>query len=73
MMLERLNKIPKASLPLTAYLDYVGITGLTAYFAMFNVPQVKKEDVVVISGWAKQVKINVHENSFSVIDFSGAG
>ena len=46
------NKVPKGPLPLTAYLDYLGVTGLTAYVGFFNVVPLKKEDVVVISGAA---------------------
>ncbi|CAH6720446.1 uncharacterized membrane protein [[Candida] jaroonii] len=39
-------------LPLTAYVDWVGGTGLTAYFGLYDVAQLKKEDVLVVSGAA---------------------
>lgn len=38
--------------PLSAYVDIVGGTGLTAYFSMFEVHKLKKSDVLVVSGAA---------------------
>lgn len=47
------NKVDvDAGLPLTAYLDFIGITGLTAYYGLTDVASVKASDVVVVSAAA---------------------
>jgi Putative NADP-dependent oxidoreductases len=43
------NKIPDADIPLTWYLDVLGFTGLTAYFGLLQVANLKKSDTIVIS------------------------
>jgi NADPH-dependent curcumin reductase CurA len=53
---EKLNKIPTAqSIPATAYLGVLGLTGLTAYFGMLDIGQPKEGESVVISGAAGAV------------------
>ncbi len=47
-----LNKIDTRVLPIPVYLSALGITGLTAYFGLLEVGQVKPGDTVVISGAA---------------------
>jgi NADPH-dependent curcumin reductase CurA len=41
--------------PITAYLSVLGVTGLTAYFGMFDVAQPKEGETVVVSGAAGAV------------------
>lgn len=43
---------PESPLPLTAHLDFLGITGLTAYVGLFDVANLKASDVLVVSGAA---------------------
>lgn len=43
------NKIPQTDLPMTMFLDVLGMTGLTAYFGLLQVAQLKKTDTIVIS------------------------
>lgn len=43
------NTVPQSKLPLTYFLDILGLTGLTAYFGLLEVAQLKATDVVVIS------------------------
>ncbi|ODQ83256.1 hypothetical protein BABINDRAFT_82736 [Babjeviella inositovora NRRL Y-12698] len=43
------NKIADTSIPLTMYLDVIGLTGLTAYVGLIDVGKVTKDDTVVIS------------------------
>ena len=45
-----LNKIDTHMLPMPVYLSALGITGLTAYFGLLEVGQVKTGETVVISG-----------------------
>jgi NADPH-dependent curcumin reductase len=47
-----LNKIDTRMLPMPVYLSALGITGLTAYFGLLEVGQVKTGETVVISGAA---------------------
>ena len=47
-----LNKIDTHMLPMPVYLSALGITGLTAYFGLLEVGQVKTGETVVISGAA---------------------
>src|SRR2546430_14430258 len=41
--------------PITAFLSVLGVTGLTAYFGMFDVAQPKEGETVVVSGAAGAV------------------
>jgi NADPH-dependent curcumin reductase len=41
--------------PITAFLSVLGVTGLTAYFGMFDVGQAKEGDTLVVSGAAGAV------------------
>ena len=50
-----LNKIDPKLAPLPVYLSVLGMTGLTAYFGLFDVGQLKAGDTVVISGAAGAV------------------
>lgn len=43
------NKVLDKSIPLTMYLDVLGMTGLTAYFGLFDLAQLKATDTIVIS------------------------
>ncbi|KAL7666296.1 Enoyl reductase (ER) domain-containing protein [[Candida] zeylanoides] len=43
------NKVPDLGLPLTLFLDTVGMTGLTAYFGLLDVAKLKATDTIVIS------------------------
>lgn len=47
-----LNKVDPRLAPLPVYLSALGITGLTAYFGLLEVGQLKSGDTVVISGAA---------------------
>ena len=51
-----LNKIDPKLAPLPVYLSVLGMTGLTAYFGLFDVGQLKAGDTVVISGAAGAVE-----------------
>lgn len=46
------NKLPSTGLPLSAFLDFAGMTGMTALYALTDVHAVKPSDVIVISGAA---------------------
>lgn len=46
------NKVDPRLAPLPVYLSALGITGLTAYFGLLDVGQIKAGDTVVISGAA---------------------
>ena len=50
-----LNKIDPGLAPLPVYLSALGMTGMTAYFALLEVGQPKEGDTVVISGAAGAV------------------
>jgi NADPH-dependent curcumin reductase CurA len=50
-----LNKIDPKLAPLPVYLSVLGMTGLTAYFGLLDVGQMKAGDAVVISGAAGAV------------------
>lgn len=43
------NKIENTSIPLTLYLDVIGMTGLTAYFGLKEVGQFKEGQTIIIS------------------------
>lgn len=43
------NKIPPSKLPLTLFIDTIGMTGLTAYFGLLDVANLKATDTIVIS------------------------
>ena len=45
-----INKVDPRLAPLPVYLSALGITGLTAYFGLLEVGQIKAGDTVVISG-----------------------
>jgi len=47
-----INKVDPRLAPLPVYLSALGITGLTAYFGLLEVGQIKAGDTVVISGAA---------------------
>jgi NADPH-dependent curcumin reductase CurA len=49
------HKIDTSVAPKTTYLGALGITGLTAYFGLFDVAGLKKGDTVVVSGAAGAV------------------
>jgi len=49
------HKIDTSVAPKTTYLGALGITGLTAYFGLFDVARMKKGDTVVVSGAAGAV------------------
>ncbi|MBZ5532205.1 MAG: NADP-dependent oxidoreductase [Acidobacteriia bacterium] len=49
------NKIDPKLAPLPVYLSVLGVTGLTAYFGLLDVGQMKAGDTVVISGAAGAV------------------
>jgi hypothetical protein len=50
-----LNKVDPKLAPLPVYLSVLGLTGLTAYFGLLDVGQLKTGDTVVISGAAGAV------------------
>ena len=50
-----LNKVDPRLAPLPVYLSVLGLTGLTAYFGLLDVGQLKTGDTVVISGAAGAV------------------
>jgi len=50
-----LNKVDPRLAPLPVYLSVLGLTGLTAYFGLLDVGQLKAGDTVVISGAAGAV------------------
>jgi NADPH-dependent curcumin reductase len=52
---QGLNKISPALAPLPMFLSVLGMTGLTAYFGLFDVGQPKQGDTVVVSGAAGAV------------------
>ncbi|ODV78051.1 quinone oxidoreductase [Suhomyces tanzawaensis NRRL Y-17324] len=43
------NKVENTKVPLTWYLDVLGMTGLTAYFGLLDVAKLKATDTIVIS------------------------
>ncbi|ODV64916.1 quinone oxidoreductase [Hyphopichia burtonii NRRL Y-1933] len=43
------HKIEDTSIPLTMYLDVLGVTGLTAYFGLFKVVNLKATDTILVS------------------------
>lgn len=47
-----LQKIDASSVPASAYLGVLGIPGLSAYFGLLDVGQIKKGETVVVSGAA---------------------
>jgi hypothetical protein len=49
------TKIDTSDVPLSAYLGALGMTGMTAYFALLNVGAPKEGDTVVVSGAAGAV------------------
>ena len=44
-----LNVIPDIGLPLTVFLDVLGLTGLTAYFGLLEVAKLKPSDTIIVS------------------------
>jgi hypothetical protein len=54
-----LTKVDPARAPLTAYLNVLGMPGMTAYFGLFDVGQPKAGDTVVVSGAAGAVGMTV--------------
>jgi NADPH-dependent curcumin reductase CurA len=52
---QGLNKVNPALAPLPMFLSVLGMTGLTAYFGLFDVGQPKAGDTVVVSGAAGAV------------------
>ena len=52
---QGLNKVNPALAPLPMFLSVLGMTGLTAYFGLFDVGQPKPGDTVVVSGAAGAV------------------
>jgi len=50
-----LNKVDTAIAPLTTYLHVLGMTGMTAYFGILEVGEMKPGDVVLVSGAAGAV------------------
>lgn len=52
---ENITKVNPNLAPLPVYLSALGMTGLTAYFGLIDVGQVKENDTVVISGAAGAV------------------
>jgi len=52
---QGLNKVNPALAPLPLFLSVLGMTGLTAYFGLFDVGQPKAGDTVVVSGAAGAV------------------
>jgi NADPH-dependent curcumin reductase CurA len=52
---QGLNKVDPKLAPLPMYLSALGMTGLTAYFGLFDVGQPKAGDTVVVSGAAGAV------------------
>lgn len=52
---QGLNKVNPALAPLPMFLSVLGMTGLTAYFGLFDVGQPKSGDTVVVSGAAGAV------------------
>jgi NADPH-dependent curcumin reductase CurA len=52
---QGLNKVDPKLAPLPMYLSTLGMTGLTAYFGLFDVGQPKAGDTVVVSGAAGAV------------------
>jgi NADPH-dependent curcumin reductase CurA len=52
---QGLNKVNPALAPLPMFLSVLGMTGLTAYFGLFEVGQPKAGDTVVVSGAAGAV------------------
>jgi len=49
------QKVDASAAPLPTYLGALGMTGLTAYFGLLDVADLKPEDIVVISGAAGAV------------------
>jgi len=49
------NKVDPSLAPLPTYLGTLGLTGLTAYFALLDVGKPKQDDTVVVSGAAGAV------------------
>ncbi len=52
---QGLNKVNPALAPLPMFLSVLGMTGLTAYFGLFDIGQPKAGDTVVVSGAAGAV------------------
>ena len=52
---EDLNRVDPSLADPSRYLSVLGMTGMTAYFGLFDVGQPKPEDVVVVSGAAGAV------------------
>ena len=50
-----LQKVDPAAVPMTTYLSALGMTGMTAYFGLFDVGALKDGDTVLISGAAGAV------------------
>ena len=49
------TKISKSTIPLQKYLSVLGLTGLTAYFGMFDIGSPKKGETILVSGAAGAV------------------
>src|SRR5215470_7747678 len=49
------SKLDSSLAPLTAYLGVLGMTGLTAYFGLFDIGRIAAGDTVVVSGAAGAV------------------
>jgi len=49
---NNVNILPDLGVPYSSFLGPLGLTGLTAYFGLLDVGQLKKGDVVVVSGAA---------------------
>jgi NADPH-dependent curcumin reductase CurA len=49
------QKVDPTAVPMTTYLSALGMTGMTAYFGLFDVGQLKDGDTVLVSGAAGAV------------------
>ncbi len=63
-------KVDPSRAPLPRYLSALGMTGMTAYFALLDVGQPKSGETVVISGGAEKCRFLVEELGFDgAIDY----
>ena len=54
--ISSVSKVPRGT-PLTMPLSVLGVTGITAYFGMKEIGQVKEGDVVLVSGAAGRDRV----------------